>query len=333
MSIKNYDDFIPKDLTPTYIQKTKYAPQNPFLLLMVGGSGSGKTNILLNLIFDMVYWDRIYVYAKDTTESKYVLLKQQLEHIQSVLRKRGALEDEPLYHMSDKLEDVVSIDNLKTKNNDGSTRHNLIIFDDFLLEHDQSKFEEFFMRGRKKGSVIYLSQSYFATPKFIRLNAMYYYFFGIANAREMSMIASNHATDLTIDQFKELFKLATAKKYDFFQIDLKTNALPLKYRRNFTGLFKGFVKPADCVEDDKGECMEKPVITDVKIGGKTCGKNPVGRPFEGKVHSCNKCGKTFSKPRFLKRHLERKFPCVKEPKDTAKEALKPSEDMDNIANE
>lgn len=311
--VKNYDDYIPKNLIPKYIQKTKYSPAHPFLLLMVGGSGSGKTNVLLNLIFDMVYWEHIYIYAKDLSEPKYMMLKQQLELIQMVLRKKGSVGDEPMFHMSDNLAEVVDIDTLKTKNNDGSTRHNLIIFDDFLLDRDQTKFEEYFMRGRKKGSVIYLSQSYFATPRFIRLNAMYYYFFGIANSREMKMIASNHATDLTLEQLEGLFKMATAEKFSFFQIDLKTDKLPLKYRKNFTGLFKGYIKPEKCDDADKnveGECDEKPVIVEggASVEGKG-DKKKAGRPREGKIHQCVRCKKTFDKPRLLKRHMERKFPC------------------------
>jgi ABC-type transporter Mla maintaining outer membrane lipid asymmetry ATPase subunit MlaF len=38
---------------------------------MIGGSGCGKTNLLLNLIYDLLPWSRLYVYAKDLNEEKY----------------------------------------------------------------------------------------------------------------------------------------------------------------------------------------------------------------------------------------------------------------------
>ena len=42
--------------------------------LITGGSGSGKTNALLNLINEQCNIDRIYLYAKDLSEPKYEYL-------------------------------------------------------------------------------------------------------------------------------------------------------------------------------------------------------------------------------------------------------------------
>ena len=41
---------------------------------MVGGSGFGKTNVLLNLIENQPDIDKIYLYAKDPYEPKYQYL-------------------------------------------------------------------------------------------------------------------------------------------------------------------------------------------------------------------------------------------------------------------
>ena len=38
---------------------------------MIGGSGSGKTNALLNLISQLDDINKIYLYAKDLSEPKY----------------------------------------------------------------------------------------------------------------------------------------------------------------------------------------------------------------------------------------------------------------------
>ena len=51
--------------------KWSYIPDHPYRKLAVGGSGSGKTNALLNLINDQPDIDNIYAYAKDPYEAKY----------------------------------------------------------------------------------------------------------------------------------------------------------------------------------------------------------------------------------------------------------------------
>ena len=42
--------------------------------MIIGGSGSGKTNALLNLIKEQDDIDKIYLYAKDLSEPKYKFL-------------------------------------------------------------------------------------------------------------------------------------------------------------------------------------------------------------------------------------------------------------------
>ena len=44
------------------------------LILVIGSSGSGKTNALLNLIDNQPDIDKIYLYAKDPYEAKYQYL-------------------------------------------------------------------------------------------------------------------------------------------------------------------------------------------------------------------------------------------------------------------
>ena len=49
-------------------------PNHPYKILIIGGSGSGKTNALLNLIENQPDIDKIYLYAKDPYEAKYQYL-------------------------------------------------------------------------------------------------------------------------------------------------------------------------------------------------------------------------------------------------------------------
>ena len=51
--------------------KNGHVTDHPYKVLIIGSSGSGKTNILLHLIYEQKYIDKIHLYAKDLSESKY----------------------------------------------------------------------------------------------------------------------------------------------------------------------------------------------------------------------------------------------------------------------
>ena len=57
-----------------YNSKWPYIPDHPYRMLIIGGSGSGKTNTLLNLIKEQDDIDKIYLYAKDLSKPKYEFL-------------------------------------------------------------------------------------------------------------------------------------------------------------------------------------------------------------------------------------------------------------------
>ena len=49
-------------------------PHHRYWILIIGGSGTGKTNILLNLIHNQPDSDKIYIYTKDTFDNKFQLI-------------------------------------------------------------------------------------------------------------------------------------------------------------------------------------------------------------------------------------------------------------------
>ena len=69
----NFDYYTNENKTE-HNSKRPYIPDHPYRLLIVGGSGSGKTNALLNLINDQPDIDKMYLYAKDPYEAKYQYL-------------------------------------------------------------------------------------------------------------------------------------------------------------------------------------------------------------------------------------------------------------------
>ena len=61
-------------------EKWPYIPDHPYRILIIGGSRSGKTNALLNLINKQNDIDKIYLYTKDLSEPKYELLIKNREN-------------------------------------------------------------------------------------------------------------------------------------------------------------------------------------------------------------------------------------------------------------
>ena len=131
--------------------------------MITGGSGSGKTNALLNLINEQNDIDKIYLYARDLSEPKYEYL----------IKKR---EDAGIKHLnnpnafiecSNTMDDVYeNIDYY----NPSSKRNILIVFDDMIADimtnkklHDIMK--EMFFRGRKLNiSLVFITVLFFC-PK------------------------------------------------------------------------------------------------------------------------------------------------------------------------
>ena len=66
----NYDDYTNESKTEHNLKRS-YVPDNPYRILIIESSGSGKTSALLNLITNQPDIDKIYLYAKDPYEEKY----------------------------------------------------------------------------------------------------------------------------------------------------------------------------------------------------------------------------------------------------------------------
>ena len=62
-------------------RKWPYIPDHPYRILIIGGSGSGKTNTLLSLINEQKDINKIYLYAKDLSEPKYGHLIKNRENV------------------------------------------------------------------------------------------------------------------------------------------------------------------------------------------------------------------------------------------------------------
>ena len=141
----------------------------PYRKLIIGTSGSGKTNYLLNSIQkDNDIIDKIYLYTKDLEESKYQLL----------IKKRDQAGIKTLNDPAAFIEYPNSMDDIYDDINDYNKKRKiklLIVFNDMIShvmsnKKAQQAFKEFIRCRKLNISLCFLTQSYFSVPKDVRLN-------------------------------------------------------------------------------------------------------------------------------------------------------------------
>jgi ABC-type dipeptide/oligopeptide/nickel transport system ATPase component len=167
----------------------------PFRMCIVAPSGSGKTNFLLNLI-------KVFSHGKGTFVDITIVTRNK---------------DEPLYnYLTGEFDQIQVKEGMvhTPKLDDMDKKYNhLVVWDDLVLSKDLKQVEEYYMRARKKNcSVIFLSQSYYDIPKFIRKNSNYLILLDLGGSkREQTAILNEWSTDLTPDQLKAVYQDAVSK--------------------------------------------------------------------------------------------------------------------------
>ena len=72
-------DSITNENNKEHNEKWPFIPDHPNRIIIIGGSGSGKTNALINLINEQNNIDKIFLYARDLSEPKYEYLIKERE--------------------------------------------------------------------------------------------------------------------------------------------------------------------------------------------------------------------------------------------------------------
>ena len=127
-------DSITNENNKEHNEKWPYIPDHPYRILIIGSSGSGKTNTLLNLINEQNDVDKTYLYAKDLSKPKYEVLIKKRENagIKHLNDSKASIE------CSNTMDDVYeNIDQY----NQTRKRKILIVFDDMIAEtkHDHKQ--------------------------------------------------------------------------------------------------------------------------------------------------------------------------------------------------
>ena len=176
--------------------------------------------------------DKIYLYAKDLSKSKYEFLIKNCGNagIKHVNDPKAFIE------CSNTMNDIYeNIDNY----NLSRKRKILIIFDDMIVDimtskKFQSLIKELFIRCRKLNIFLaIITQSYFSVLKDVRLNSTHYLIKKINNKRELQNIAINHSADIDYKDFMKIYRECIKDCFNFLTIDTTLpSGNPLRLRKN-----------------------------------------------------------------------------------------------------
>ena len=177
----NFEDYVNENKTE-HNKNWSHTPDHPYRALIIGGSGFGKTNVLLNLIENHPDINKICLYAEDPYEAKY-------QYLISIREKVGIdHHDDPKAYIEywNDIHDVYkNIDEY-----DADIENEIsIVFDDMIADMINNRkldsiVTQLFIWGRKVNiSLVYIVQSYFKVQKDVRLNTTHFFITKVPNKR------------------------------------------------------------------------------------------------------------------------------------------------------
>jgi ribosomal protein S25 len=221
--VVNYYKQIPKKYLTKYHNPhfEDHGIKVPFRMLIVGASGSMKTNCARNIIGKMANtFGNIKIICRNKDEPIYQDLMRKIPHEQLQIT-----------------EGMTNFPDLDNPNDFHPQLQHLVIFDDLVLEKDQRKICEFFIRCRKiaKGvSVMYLSQSYFQTPIMIRKNVNYIILKKLSNQGDLKRILKEYDLGVNADTLLKMYQYAVeGSPTNFLMIDIDAPT-EKRFRKNFS---------------------------------------------------------------------------------------------------
>ena len=135
------------------------------------------------------------------------------------------------------MDDVLDDINNYNKNRDKNV---LIVFDDMIADIMSSKIfkaiiKELFIRCRKLNiSIVFITQTYFRTPKEARLNSTHYVIMKLQSRKELQNIAKENSEDIDFKDFLKTYKDYTSEPYSCMIIDTTVpSGNPMRFRKSF----------------------------------------------------------------------------------------------------
>ena len=212
-------------------------PQNNFRAIVSGGSGSGKTICVVNMILKYLTFDRIYIFGPSIEQPAYKMLQEtfgkideERAEIVSVFnenrsnKKKGIRMKMPprILTMAENL-DSFDLDKVD------KSLQNLVILDDLVLAK-QNPMINLYVRGRHRNcSVMYLTQCFYGCPKIIRTNATCVLLFNPTTKRELQQLYRDIGAGIDQKQFISTVLEALKERFSFVKIDTAQGDLAKRY--------------------------------------------------------------------------------------------------------
>ena len=226
LQICNFDDLCEEEKKNE--SKHILIPVQPFRGLFIGSSGSGKTNGVCNLILRHLRVDALYIISKHLQQPKYRFIEDFYHKLEEKTNKKCKTTDFKILKVFSN-----DLDELPYPEEMDSDINNVVLLDDLMLERDQNKMVDFFIKGRHSNvTVLYLAQSFFQIPRKIRLNSSLFCLFNIPSQTDIVRIHSEVSPDIDKQEFIMMFRKAMCKNYNFLMIDTSTKVKYLRYRIN-----------------------------------------------------------------------------------------------------
>ena len=207
-------------------------PKNIFCVI-AGATGSGKTNLMVDLLKreNCLNYSDVYVYSSTLYQPAYEHLKEHYENIENFIKNNLRISCKIGYFF-DADEQIPEPSEL-----DKNLNH-VMVFDDVMLK-EQTKIKDYFCRGRHNNvNVFYLCQSFYKIAKqCIRDNANIFILFK-QNAKTLKYFHESHISgDMDFKEFKSFCENAWKKKHGFVVINLWDNDYCGRYWSNYTAVY------------------------------------------------------------------------------------------------
>lgn len=221
LPIVNYDMFCGEGLEVTERKHSKLLP-NHVRCIMCGPSNSGKTNVMLNLLFNHngLHFENVYVFSKSLYQPKYKFLEEVLTSLPEI----------GYYPFSEN--DQVPHPNEVEKNS-------VMIFDDVSCEK-QGNVRNYFTMGRHNNvDTFLLCQTYSQVPKqLVRDNANLLVIFK-QDETNLKHVYSDHVnTDMSYSKFRDMCAQVWKDSNRFLVIDKESDVNDGRYRQGFDSIIR-----------------------------------------------------------------------------------------------
>ena len=168
--------------------------------VIVGRAGSGKSNLLVNII----------------NKSKNVY-----QHIVLVTKSYKSLYDDMANSLGNQMtthydiKELSKLDDFHETYQIDKDERSILVIDDFI---DQSIDDYINMGPQQKITIILITQSYFKIPVLWISNISYILLLKIPSKKLLQNIMTHYKHETPLDEIFKLYKNATEKTFDFFKV-------------------------------------------------------------------------------------------------------------------